>query len=174
MGPDAVVEQEHRPNYVLTSKKNTGLSLRSTSNIDSMYGTNASLTQPQLALLSSFVKGEFQRFVHVLSAVSREHREQKSGTSNELQMMSFKQMLLIVVSSCPLRRRFACVVCVLHNWWCSHGVLYVLLKLAHQRGCWCRMKWHRSQQLDAHPLLFEALQKLEEIPDAGQSILSLN
>ena len=115
MGPDAVVEQEHRPNYVLTSKKNTGLSLRSTSNIDSMYGTNASLTQPQLALLSSFVKGEFQRFVHVLSAVSREHREQKSGTSNELQMMSFKQMLLIVVSSCPLRRRFACVVCVLHN-----------------------------------------------------------
>ena len=115
MGPDAVVEQEHRPHYVLTSKKNTGLSLRSTSNLDSMYGTNASLTQPQLALLSSFVKGEFQRFVHVLSAVSREHREQKSGTSNELQMMSFKQMLLIVVSSCPLRRRFACVVCVLHN-----------------------------------------------------------
>ena len=74
--------------------------------------------------------------------------------------MSFKQMLIIIVRA-VLLLLLLCVV--------------VLLMLSCTDAAVSYMKWHRSSSSYAtHPLLFVALQKLEEIPDAGQSILSLN
>ena len=55
MGPDAVVEREHRPHYVLTSKKNTGLShfARPVIQIACMAQTLRSLNHNQLCLAHS-------------------------------------------------------------------------------------------------------------------------